>query len=308
MPTVKKTIPSTNGTGATSSRRSTNGSSAGQTSVLSRAVPVSEIEDDFVKMVVYGENRTGKTTLACQFPKPLLLVAFEPNKTGGAKSVKKFPGVSYIKLTESGPAVQLAKEVRDQGGFKTVVLDSATSLQDVVLREIMNLSELPEMLSWGTVSRDQYRERSERTREVLRPFLNLDCHVVITAKQKDHNPQDKDRPTIIRGMALESFFAADLGGQTAGWLNDACDYICQLSIQKEIVERTAQVPSSDPKKPAKVKKWMEETGRIIRRLRTMYHPNFAAGFRSENPEAVPEFIDEPTYEKIAQVIRGEKLT
>jgi hypothetical protein len=55
-----------------------------------------------------------------------------------------------------------------------------------------------------------------------------------------------------------------------------------------------------------IRNW-EETGRLLRRLRTMYHPNFAAGFRSCNPEVVPEYINDPTYEKIATVISGIKL-
>ena len=48
----------------------------------------------------------------------------------------------------------------------------------------------------------------------------------------------------------------------------------------------------------------EETGRYVRRLRTLPHPNFAAGFRSEVPENLPEYIEEPTYEKLLAVIRG----
>ena len=96
----------------------------------------------------------------------------------------------------------------------------------------------------------------------------------------------------------ECYTAADLGGQTAGWLNDACDYIGHLSIQKETVRKKQTVGKQEVTRE-------EETGRLVRRLRTMYHPNFAAGFRSANPESVPEFIDGPTYEKIQAVIDGE---
>ena len=65
-------------------------------SLLSQARPVSEVVETYVRMCLYGPNRTGKTTLACQFPKPAILIALEPNKTGGAVSVSKIPGVEYL--------------------------------------------------------------------------------------------------------------------------------------------------------------------------------------------------------------------
>jgi hypothetical protein len=269
-------------------------------SILSRAVPVAEVGDDSIKIVLYGQNRVGKTYLACQFPKPLLLVDMEPNsKGGGSRTVRRVQGVTYLKVTTSKDAIALAHELKGGEKFQTVVVDSATGYQDLILREILELPKVPEMLSWGMVSRDHYRARSEKTREALRPFLDLDCHVVITAKEKDHNPPDRDKPEIIRGSQLESFFASDLGGATVGWLHDACDYICRLYIEKEVVRKKVRQANQEIEVDV-------ETGKNVRRLRTMYHPNFAAGFRSEFPDRVPEYIQDPTFDKIHRVIKGEK--
>lgn len=275
--------------------------------ILDQIVPVSEIGDDWVKLVLYGQNRTGKTTLAGCFPKPSLMVAFEPTKTGGSRSVRNVTGLSHIRIADSKSAIELANRLKDSPGkFKTVILDSVTSYQDIILREILDLPDVPEQLNWGMVSRDQYRERSEKTREALRPFLALECNVICNAKERDHNPPDKEKPAILRKEQLESFFAADLGGATVGWLHDACDYIGRLYIEKEVVTRKEKV-----KRLGKIveREVSEETGKLVRRLRTMYHPNYAAGFRSESPESVPEFIEAVTpqemYEKIMQVIRGE---
>jgi hypothetical protein len=273
-----------------------------QGSILARAVPVEQIDTDFIKFVLYGQNRVGKTTLACQFPKPLLLVSFEPSQSGGATSVKKVQGVTYIRITTTEDALRLADELKSDTTFKSHVLDTATSYQDIILQEILKLPAVPEQLNWGMVSRDQYRERSEKTKEALRPFLNLKAHTVICAKERDHNPPDKEKPKILRGFQAESFFASDLGGATVGWLHDACDYIGRLYIDKEVAVRTTKnrVTGADEQEEY-------ETGRTVRRLRTMYHPNFAAGFRSCDPESVPEFIDNPTFDRIYQVIQGKKL-
>lgn len=272
--------------------------------MLSRAIPVSDLEDDFIKIVLYGMNRVGKTHLACQFPKPLLLIAFEPHKSGGATTVKKVQGVTYIKITSSIDALKLAEELKTDTTFKTHVIDSATSYQDVILQELLGLSAVPVQLDWGLVSLDQYRARSEKTREALRPFLNLLAHTVVCAKERDHNPPSEMKPKIVKGEQLESFFAADLGGATVGWLHDACDYIGRLYVTKEVLTRKITTKFAGKEQETEQS---YETGKIVRRLRTLYHPNFAAGFRSCTPELVPEYINSPSYEKIRKVIAGEKL-
>lgn len=272
-------------------------------SILSRAISVQSLEEDYIKLVLYGQNRVGKTTLACQFPKPLLLVSFEPAKSGGAKSVKRMEGVQYLRITSTKEAVQLAVELARTTLYKTIVIDSATSYQDIILQEILSLPEVVEQLNWGMVSRDQYRERSEKTREALRPYLSLPAHTVICAKERDHNPPDRDKPKMLRSFQAESFFAADLGGATVGWLHDACDYIARLSIEKEVKSVTTEAVVLGKKKEITRE---VETGNLVRRLRTMYHPNYAAGFRSENPSSVPEFIEDPSFQKIYDVIQGKK--
>lgn len=272
-------------------------------SVLSEAIPVGALPDDWIKMVIYGPNRVGKTTLACEFPKPLLLVCFEPTVTGGAKSVKRCPGVTYLRVESSDKGHRLARELAQRCPFATVVLDSATSYQDIILQEILDLPEVPTQLNWGTVSQDQYRQRSERTREALRPFLALPCHTVVIAKERDHNPPDREKPKILRGEHEGSFFASDLGGATVGWLHDACDYIGRLHMAKET--RVLGVPAGTG---GEVAREVVETGRVVRRLRTMYHPNYMAGMRSCDPRSVPEWIEAETpkqmYDAIVRVIDG----
>lgn len=270
--------------------------------LFDQIVPVEEIDDEFLKIVVYGRNRVGKTTIACQFPKPLLLIALEPNKTGGALSVKKVPGVSYLRLTEKAKVVRLATDIAKDprySKFKTVVLDSVTSLQDIILKEILNLPDMPEILGWGTATLQQYRERSEVCREVLRPYLNLDKHVVILGKERDHTYNEEKSVEQI-----PPFIGVDLGKATAEWINDACDYICQMQVWRETKIKRI-VTGKDAKGNEKFVEREEETGRTVRRLRTMAHPNYMAGFRAADPSKLEEFIIEPTFAKIYKAVKGE---
>lgn len=297
--------------------------------LLSQAIPVSEIVSKWIKITIYGQNRTGKTTLACEFGKPALLISCEPNQTGGAISVVNVPGVNHLRLiahnhpeakdppkgTIVGTAsfVRLAEQLRTDTFYKTVIIDTATSLQDIILQELMNLPTSPEMLRWGMVPEGVYMERSEKCRECLRPYLNLPKDTVILAQEKDHQPPKGERNKLTRGLQLESLFASDLGGATVKWLHDTCDYVAQLQIVKEVIEEKGaiEMTGTDGKRisiPTKVEK---ETGKMIRRLRTMYHPNYAAGFRAPNPKVVPEFICDQTsagmFAKVMKVIRGEAI-
>lgn len=293
MPVARKQTPTSSSSGG----------------VLSRAVPVSQIQGQWDRFCLYGINRVGKTTLACQWPKPLLIVAFEPNPTGGSKSVQNVLGVYHVRLTNSADGLALCNELQACGGkwqgqqFMSYVLDGATSYQDIVLMEVMGWDKPKEQLNFGTVGKERYQERAEKVKEGLRPFTNLPGHVVIIAQEKDHNPPKDDYGSVnaLRGgFQTESFFASDVGGGVAKWLHDVCDYIGRLQLVDEIVEKNET--SMFQGKPRTTTK-REFTGKKIRRLWTVLDTHWAAGFRSSTPGKVPEYIDEPTYEKIAAIIR-----
>lgn len=358
MPTINKQRVATV---ASAAPATTNGNRSpavesvpGINDLIARSSAVGKLKDDFIKMVLYGQNRTGKTTLACQFEKPLLLLSFEPGQQGGARSVKRFDGVTFIALTKKEDAILLSRHLKVDprsnwqkvsptdaaptrtlkelvldgspswtgSPWRTIVIDTITSLQDVILAELMGLKAVPVQLNWGSVPEGYYAARSEQAKEVMRLYRDLPFHIIFNAKEKDHNPPKsvdaKGRERVVgnrlvrsaqaimssANLGTESYFAADVGAATAQWMHDACDYICRLEIVKELKEITQEIEIAGVTETDT--RW-EETGKLVRRLRCLYHPNVAAGFRAENPEAVPEYISNPTYGKIMSVIRGEKL-
>lgn len=271
------------------------------TGILSRAIPVEQLPESHIKAIIYGVNRVGKTTWACQFPKPLLLVDCEPSKEGGAGSVRRESGVTFLKMDNSADVVQLATELVNNNPFKSVVIDSVTSLERIVLAEIVKLPAVKDMMKpsdigFGQAGQAIYMKRSEEMRKILRHYIDLPCHVVFTAKEKDHNPnKDDNRSKVVRGHQEESFYGPDLGGGTVEWLRDACDYILQLTMQKEIVTKKVKFGDEEIERH-------EETGKTVRRLRMILHTNYAAGCRAETQD-IPEFIDNPTFEKFIKVVR-----
>lgn len=279
-------------------------------SILSTAVPVSSLREELVKVCIYGRNRSGKTTTACMFPKPLLIVSCEPDNNGGANSVANIPGVSLIRVSAkrlpgdrvhgSAKVVAIANELAAGNPYKTVVLDTVTSLQDVILVELMGLPKVPEMLSWGFVPEGVYQQRAEKLRETIRPLIDLNnCHVVILAQEKDHNAMEErgGKSKILHTMQQGSFMAPALGATNAQWLQDACGYV--LQIYEDEVTTEVSIPQTDAKgKPLPPEVQRVGTGKRARHLRLLYHPNFAGGGRWQYDRNTPEFVTAPSPQEL----------
>ncbi len=313
MPSVRRQIP----------HEQTNGPPPEMGGLLSRATPVSEVKEDWVKMVLYGRNGVGKTTLASKFPKPLLIISYEPSTTGGVTSVKREPGVFWLNMDEQATAganvsdltVGLAAEIVKADYYKSVVVDHVTAFEELLLREIMGWTSTPVSSSiWRGVGKVNYQMRGERSRDCLGPLTRLHCNTIFIGKEKDHNPQKGDesvfmRSKLIKGPHTESFYSVAMGGSNADWLQDACGYICQLYQDNEVEVIEGTELKTDSGAIIKTDTRYVETGRQVRRLRTQYHTNYAARFRSECPENIPEWIEASTademYERFMRAVRGE---
>jgi len=265
-----------------SKRKSTGG-------ILDKVVPVGNMPSTGIKACFYGRGKTGKTTLACTFPKPHLLIGTED----GTKSVSSVKGVDFIRLEHSSQIDEIAKAV--VGNYNSVQLDNAGGLQDMILKEILGLDDIPVEKSWGMAQRDQWQSCGTQTKERLRTLLMLAdttaIDVVIIAHERNFNDEggsDLIFPTV--GAALTP--------STAGWLNGACDYLCQTFLREQTVSKEVKVAG---KAGATMTK---RTGRVEYCLRVGSHPIYMTGFRRVHVEGevMPDIIIDPTYEKIKALI------
>ncbi len=293
--------------------------------MLASAVDVTTLRSQWLHMLVYGNNGVGKTRLASTFPKPLLLVSFEPQDEGGALTVAATPGVKFIRPGSTERARQLADELA--GGdavcdlpdpkyrgkrYQSLVFDSVTSYQQLKLQELMGWDQPAVQLNFGDVPGDVYRERAEVVKQHLRSWVGLPYHVVFTGKEKDHNPPKEERvnektgkvqpdmrPKFIRGLQQTSLVSVDLGGSAAGWLLDAVPFFGRLYMELELVPKKTKVLGEERTE-------MRETGRYVRALLCSYRPPFVARFQSCRD--VPDVILNPTYERISAAIDGKEIS
>jgi hypothetical protein len=199
-----------------------------------RIVPVSEAEP-FVKVLLYGRNGMGKTRIACTAPKPLVLDMNEK----GTKSVRKYPDVEVLHCKRWSDVV-FAYWMLKEGDhpYASVVLDTATGMQALCIRQILKESEdrdptkdpkVMSMREWGKLA--------ELMKELLLNFRNLDLNVVITAQQRTIDDPDTESREIV----------PDLSPGSRGPLTAAVDIIGHV-YQRE-------VRSVDKSTKKEVKKW-----------------------------------------------------
>lgn len=274
----------------------------------SRSEPVGE----GVKLLGYGRGKTGKTRLACTFPKPLLLIGTED----GTKSVstgrrehlrtaegnvvydlldgKRETGVRFVRLQRTTEIPGLV-EVLVRDGYRSAALDHAGGLQDMILKEVLGLDEVPVQKSWGLTDRQTWGTVGAQFKERCRSLLDLADRVGLDVMVVAHERNFNDEGT---GDLVVPTVGAALTPSAAGWLNGACDYICQTFIRAEERAVTNKVAGKDVETRTR-------TGKMEFCLRTGQHETFMTGFRLPPGRHLPDVVVDPDYDKILAIIKGE---
>lgn len=296
-------------------------------SLLSTAIPVTSLKEEKFNACFYGRNRSGKTTIAAEIAKASggksLFISAEPDANGGADSISNIPNIDIIRVKPgtvkpskedppgtvygSDKVVLLANELATQNYYSWVILDTITSLQDVIYVELLGLSKVPDQMNWGIPPDGLYQNRSEKVRAMTRPLLDLkNCNVIILAQEKDHNADDDrgGKRKILRGQRGEmqqgSFMAPSLGSTTSQWLCDSCKYVIQI-YENELMQEVV-VPQVNPDGTQGTVTTYIGTGKRQRHLRLLYHPNFAAGGRWQFDPNMPEFVTAPTPRELCKAL------
>lgn len=265
--------------------------------VLDRIQPVT-LGTNGLSFSIYGKSGTGKTVLACTFPKPILLIGAED----GTKSVHDVDGVDFVPIYDSNETSILAATVINRAPsrtmpdqpYATVVLDTASTLQDMILKEILGLETIPVQKSWGMASRDQYGQTAIQVKERLRELLcltSIGVNVLIIAQERNFNEE-----TNSEGLAPH--IGAGLMPSIVSWLNPACDYIVQSYIRQGMEEKVLKVGDKE------VRKQVPKPGSVEFCIRTAPDPIFMTKFRVPKGSPKPPVIVDPDYNKIIKIIKG----
>lgn len=266
--------------------------------VLSRLGPIEDVVGP-MKMLIYGESGSGKTTFASTFPGPILwIISSGSMRPGELQSVphEARGKIQRVVLHQTNEVKELCDHVNQTGSFQTVVLDHASGLADDCLKEVLGLEEIPAQKGWGMASQQQYGQQALQLKTLFRSLLNLDANVLIIAQQRtfggrEDGSGDSDliKPTV----------GAALSPSVAGWLAPACDFVVQTFKKGKTEERVRKIGNNEMRS-------QERVPGVDYCLRTAPHDVFLTKFRIPKGRDLPEFVEDPSYDKIKELVYGSE--
>lgn len=248
-----------------------------------------------LNVLVYGTAKSGKTTFVSTFPSPILwLVCSGGNQSGELKSVDTPENRKRITPKTIHSADELARylEQANSGQYETVVLDHLTGLQDLTLKEVLGLDELPAQKSWGLATQQQYGKSTLQCKEFCRGLFNAKCNTVVIAQEKSLSDGDID-PEIVQAC-IGPAVTKSLGL----FVNPAVDVLVHTYKAPRTKTVSADLGGT-------VVTTEERLKGVEYRLRTGPHDVYMTGFRCPITNYLPEYIKNPTFEMLQTIIAGE---
>lgn len=265
-------------------------------SVVDRISSIGFDDDEGIKIALYGRSGTGKTTLWSSFPKPILAIICSGHQRAGELRSIDTPEnrktIKTVTLKESREAFDLIDHQKDTGKFKTIVLDHGTGLQDLTLKEILGLDELPAQKSWGMAKREQYGQSTAQCKEILRKMLGLTCNVVVVAQERSFTEDSEDE-------MIDPCIGPALSPSLTGWLNPAVDYVAQTFIRQKTVTKTSKIGTKE------VQTTVKAPG-VDYCLRVGPHAIYTTKFRMPKGIEMPEVIVDPDFNQIMGLVKRSR--
>ena len=248
--------------------------------IASRIKPIAEIVTP-ESYLFYGRSGTGKTTLACSFPKPLLLLDINDKGTDSVVDVKE---VDVLQCKNWNDLEEIYWFLEGKTKYKTVVLDTITQMQNFGITkmkvEIKGDSKAP-------MTRPMWGELSGQMKNLLLMYRELPLILIMTAQDRTESVEEGTE--VVYMDEIDPAVGPAVMPSIANVVNPAVKVLGQTYIKEVRIQ---------------------EGGKIIRRigwrLRIGPHPYYITKVRSIKSIKIPANIKNPTYEKIKNALRGER--
>lgn len=228
--------------------------------------------------VIYGRSGTGKTTLASTFPKPLLLLDINDQGDESAGDAKKVSVLDIATIEEFENALLYLHAHPDE--YATVVIDTVTQLQDVLMRETIKPKEGKRIGDWGTITKQEWGHIAGRMKTFISDLRDLPLNAVFLAQDRVHNLDEDSDPEF----GLEPEVGPRLMPSVASHLNAAVGVIGHTYIRERRKEKKSIIDYCLGIGPS---------------------PTHIHKVRKSKTIKLPSFIVDPNYDDIIDAIKGE---
>lgn len=251
----------------------------------------SPIEDRFVDLLeldtptiitLYGRPGTGKTTIACTGPKPLLLIDVKDKGTDSGKREDLEPGdITVFELENFDEIYEVYDYIQDNPDrFKSVAIDHMTALQDFCYQKVMDEEGKSKM------SQGMYGTAGSYLKEVINLYKGL-TDLGITPI---FNCQDRMESGDGEG---EDQLLPEVGPSL---MPSVARTLCAAS---RVIGHTYQFENVEKLDGAKVRRNIEF------RLRLGPNPYYITKVTRPVGTSCPMFLVDATYGDIMKIVRGK---
>lgn len=247
---------------------------------------------------IYGKSGTGKTTLAATWPKPILYINILDNGTESIADVEDID----VKDVTTGDELRdiilwLTKQAnRGKLVYKTVVFDTLTQLQGILVREtvakkldqIRKNKKMPG--DYGTLTMQEWGLVAGDLKAVIMDIRNLPVESVFIAQERAFNVVSDEGEENIEQLDPE--VGVSLMKSVKNDLNASVSLILRTFIR------------------LRVEKSKSDKGKLIRDVKKVYcllvgpHSVYTTKIRKPKGVELPDFIEDPTFRKINKLRKG----
>lgn len=263
-----------------------------------RSKPVADVQRK-MDSAFYGKSGTGKTTLAATYPKPMLYLNINDN---GEESISDVEGVDAVDITTSEELLEqlLWLHKRASKGklqYKTVVLDTMTQLQGILVRELVEREKVKlkgkKPGDFGTLTRQHWGHIAGELIKVIMDFRALEeVNIVFIAQDRVFNAGDEEDDGMDQ-------LAPEVGTRL------------MPSVNKDLCASVNIVGNTFIKiKVTKIKD--EKTKKTSKKIEKIYclrvGPNEVYTTKIRKPKGIeaPDFIEDPNFRKLRKIVKGRE--
>ena len=227
------------------------------------------------KILVYGDAGVGKTTFAASAPRPILWLDSE----GGTHSIGDQTDIDHVSVTGIDTFRQALSYLQQHTEYKTVVIDSLTEAQGLVLREIMKTvvaqspqrdEFTPQFQEWGRVTGIM--------REITRAYRDHPTHLVVTALARE------DTDNLTGRVRVRPRLSPTIADELPGYMDIAAYLYTRNAAGGE-------VGAED-----------DETSASIRVALLQPTEKYAAKIRAPQDTPAPSYVTNPTFSDLTDLL------